>query len=73
MDLNWLSIAEANKGLKEKKFSAEELTRSCLDQIKATEKLNTVITLTEDHALKGARAADAAGRVADLDCAAPGD
>ena len=61
MDLNWLSIAEANKGLKEKKFSAEELTRSCLDQIKATEKLNTVITLTEDHALKGARAADAAG------------
>jgi aspartyl-tRNA(Asn)/glutamyl-tRNA(Gln) amidotransferase subunit A len=57
--LNTLSITEAKKGLKEKKFSSVELTKACLDQIRKTdEKLNAFVTVTEDEALKEAEKAD---------------
>lgn len=58
MDLNWLSISEAHAGLVEKKFSAEDLAKSCLTRIKETENLNNFITVTEDLALAQARAVD---------------
>jgi aspartyl-tRNA(Asn)/glutamyl-tRNA(Gln) amidotransferase subunit A len=62
MDLNWLTIVEAHQGLVEKKFSAEELTRACLDHIAKTdgkEGLNNFITLTEGLAIEQASAVDA--------------
>ncbi len=62
MDLNWLTISEVHAGLLEKKFSSEEVMRACLDQMKATEKLNNFITVTEDLALEQARAVD--GKIA---------
>jgi len=59
MDLNWLSIAEAHKGLKEKRFSSEELTRACLAQMEKTKHLNTFVTVTEGLAIEQAAFADA--------------
>lgn len=62
MDLNWLTIVEAHQGLREKKFSAEELTRACLAHIAKTdgkEGLNNFITLTEGLAIEQASAVDA--------------
>jgi len=57
-----LSIAEANKALKEKKFSSVELTQAYLDRIKATDdKLNAYITVTPEVALDQARKADEKG------------
>ena len=58
MDLNWLSIAEAHKGLKEKKFSSEDLVKACLARIEQSKNLNTFITLTEELALEQARSLD---------------
>ncbi len=58
-DLNKLNIKEAKDGLRKKEFSAFELTKSCLDQIKKTDdKLNVFVTLTEKEALESARKAD---------------
>ena len=59
MDLNWLSIAEAHLGLKEKKFSSEDLVDACLAQIKKGEYLNNFLTVTEDLARARAREVDA--------------
>ncbi|NQU83802.1 MAG: Asp-tRNA(Asn)/Glu-tRNA(Gln) amidotransferase subunit GatA [Parcubacteria group bacterium] len=57
--LNTLTIKEAHEGLKKKKFSSEELTRACLDQIKSLDKkINAFITLAEDLALKQAKKVD---------------
>lgn len=51
-----LSIAQAKAGLKEKKFSAVELTQAYLDRIKATDdKLHSFITVTADQALEQAK------------------
>ncbi len=58
MDLNWLSIAEAKRGMEAGNFSAEELTRACFDQIKKTEHLNSFITLTEGLAIEQANGVD---------------
>lgn len=59
MDLHWLSIADAHKGLLKKDFSSEELTQACLQQIKATDKkLNNFVTVTEELALEQARTVD---------------
>lgn len=59
MDLNCLTIQEALKGLEKKKFSAVELTRACLKQIRKYDKgLNAFITVCEDEALAEARKAD---------------
>lgn len=61
MDLNWLTIAEAHEGLKEKKFSSEELTQACLEQIERTKNLNSFVTVTDTLALNQAKAVDAQG------------
>jgi aspartyl-tRNA(Asn)/glutamyl-tRNA(Gln) amidotransferase subunit A len=59
MNLNQLTIKEAKEGLKSKKFSSVELTKACLEQIKKHNKgLNSFITVTEQEALKQAKAAD---------------
>src|SRR3989344_2699017 len=59
MNLNSLTIVEARKGLKSKKFSSVELTKACLEQIKKHNKdLNAFITVTEKEALAQAGKAD---------------
>lgn len=59
MQLNKLTIEEAHRGLKNKEFSAVELTESCFDSIrKQDEKLNAFITITEDQALIQAEKVD---------------
>lgn len=60
MSLNTLTIAEASKGLKTKKFSSTELTRVCLERINSVEdKLNAFVTKSEG-ALESAKKADKA-------------
>jgi len=55
------TIAELAQGLKKGDFSSEELTKSYLERIKKYDTaLNSFITVSEDHALAQARAADAA-------------
>ena len=54
-----LTLAQAHKGLKEKKFSSVELTKAFLDRIEKTDgKLHSYITVTKDEALKNAEEAD---------------
>jgi aspartyl-tRNA(Asn)/glutamyl-tRNA(Gln) amidotransferase subunit A len=57
-ELTHLTIAEARKGLKEKKFSAKDLTQAHLDQMAQTRDLNAYITETPELALKAAEEAD---------------
>ena len=53
------TIAELADGLKKGDFSSEELTKSYLQRIKQFDsELNSFITVSEDHALAQARAAD---------------
>lgn len=59
MDLNWLSIVEAHKGLQAKQFSSENLLDACLAQIEKTKNLNTFLTIVEESARAQARAVDA--------------
>jgi aspartyl-tRNA(Asn)/glutamyl-tRNA(Gln) amidotransferase subunit A len=62
MNLNELTIKQANEGLNKKDFSSVELTKACLAQIKKTDdKIKSFITVTEDLALKQAKAVDQAG------------
>lgn len=58
MDLHFLTIAEAHRGLLEKKFSAVDLLKACQDQIARSEHLNTFITRTDDLALEQAKKVD---------------
>lgn len=59
MNLNTLSIKEAKKGLKNKDFSAVELTKACLDVINKTDaKLNSFVSVFEKEALGEARRKD---------------
>ncbi len=59
MKLNELTIKEAKKGLKEKKFSSVELVTACLEQIKKhNQDLNAFITITEKEALESAKKTD---------------
>ena len=59
MRLNEITIIEASEGLKNKKFTAVELTRACLDVAKAKNKeLNAYITICEESALAEAARAD---------------
>lgn len=58
-DLEKLSIGEAAKGLREKKFSSEELTTACFSVInKRNEDINAFITLDEENAHKTAKEID---------------
>ncbi|MFH1012260.1 MAG: Asp-tRNA(Asn)/Glu-tRNA(Gln) amidotransferase subunit GatA [Candidatus Peregrinibacteria bacterium] len=57
------SIAETHQGLKEKKFSATELTQAYLDRIKATDdRLNAYVTVTKALALEQAKRVDKEGK-----------
>lgn len=59
MDLNTLTIEQAKKGLRKKKFTATELTQVCLKRIKETEpKINALVTQTAEFALLQAKKAD---------------
>lgn len=58
-ELNRMTIAEARDGLARRDFSALELTRACLDQIKLVDpKINAFITVCAREALEQAAAAD---------------
>lgn len=59
MDLHWLTITEAQKGLREKQFSAMELTQACLKRVQDTdERLKNFVLVTEDKALEQAERVD---------------
>lgn len=59
MKLQQLTITEAQKGLREKKFSATELTQACLQRIEKLEaKIHAFITVTAEEALGQAKTAD---------------
>lgn len=59
MKLNELTIAEAQKGLKEKKFSSLELVKTCLEEIKSKNpKINAFITVCEKEALAQSKEVD---------------
>jgi aspartyl-tRNA(Asn)/glutamyl-tRNA(Gln) amidotransferase subunit A len=52
-ELNKLTLIEAVKGIKEKKFSSTELVNDCLNRIeKLDSSLNAFVTVTKDEALK---------------------
>ena len=57
MTMHTLTVAELSKGLKNKEFSAVELTEHFLDRINQSN-LNAFITVTDDMALEQARIAD---------------
>lgn len=59
MNINQLTISEAKKGLKEKKFSSVELTRACLSRISTVEdKIHAFVTVNEELAIDDATRAD---------------
>jgi len=58
MELTKLSIKEAKNGLRNKKFSAVELTKSFISNIEKNRHLNCFITETFDVALNQAKVAD---------------
>lgn len=59
MNLNQLTITQAKKGLREKKFSSLELTESCIERIKAVDdKIKAFVTVTKEQALGDAKRAD---------------
>ncbi|MGI2335763.1 MAG: Asp-tRNA(Asn)/Glu-tRNA(Gln) amidotransferase subunit GatA [Dehalogenimonas sp.] len=61
MNVSQLTIVETAKLLKEKEFSAVELTRAYLDRIEAVEpQVKALMTVTGEHALAQAKAADEA-------------
>lgn len=58
--MHQMTLAEIARGLAEKKFSSEELTRNLLARIAQLDpQLNSFITVTEDLAITQAQAADA--------------
>src|SRR5260370_3774260 len=58
-DLFRLTISEAQKLLRGRELSSQDLTRSCLDRIAALEpKLHAFITVTADDAIAQAKSAD---------------
>lgn len=59
MELSTLTITDAQKGLREKKFSAAELLASCMARAKKfNPQLNAFLELWESNALAEAKAAD---------------
>lgn len=58
-DLCYLTISEAGAGLRRKEFSPVELTKACLERIRAIDgKLHSFITLTAELALRQAEQAE---------------
>ncbi len=59
MDITSLTITQAKKDLKEKKYSSVELTKAYLARIKDVEpKVKAYVTVTEEEAIKNAEEAD---------------
>ncbi|MDO8668677.1 MAG: Asp-tRNA(Asn)/Glu-tRNA(Gln) amidotransferase subunit GatA [Candidatus Buchananbacteria bacterium] len=59
MDLNKLTVLETFEGLRDKKFSSEEITKSCLKQIESFNgQIKAFITINEDGAILQAKAVD---------------
>lgn len=58
MELTKLTLLEAKKGLKDKKFSSLELTNACISNIENKRKLNAFITETFDLARERAKTSD---------------
>jgi len=59
MELNKLTLIEAIKGIKEKKFSSTELVSDCLDKIAKLEPtLNAFVTVNKDNALNQSKNID---------------
>ncbi|HLI75967.1 MAG TPA: amidase [Acidobacteriaceae bacterium] len=59
-DIAFSTVVELSGWIRERKLTSERLTRLYLERLKRYQpKLNCVITLTEEHALQQARAADA--------------
>ena len=59
-DIAFSTVVELSGWIRDRKLTSERLTRIYLDRLKRFQPtLNCVITLTEDHALQQARAADA--------------
>lgn len=57
--LNELTIKECLEGLKSKKFSSEEITKACLEQIeKEDKKINAFVTVLKKEAIENAKEAD---------------
>ena len=60
MELNNLTIKQANQGLKKGEFSSQELVKSCLRVIKSKDsKINAFITVLEKQSLQQAKEVDA--------------
>ncbi len=58
--INELTISEAAKGLREKKFSSEDLVVACFDEIRSKDQeINSFVGLNEEGALAKAREVDA--------------
>ena len=57
-ELLTLNISQVLEGLKKKKFSAVELTRSYLDRIEETKALNMYLEISADKAIAMAEKAD---------------
>lgn len=69
-DLTKLTIKQSLQGLKEKKFSAVELTKAYIKNCEANRNLNAFITETFDQALESAKKSDeniASGKMRDLE------
>ena len=59
MNLNELTLTQAQEGLRAKKFTSVELTQACFDRIKKRNKeINAFITVCDESALQEAMAAD---------------
>jgi len=59
MDFHNLSVKEISFGLRKKRFSCQQLVKSCLERIKRIDKkLNAFITVNQEKALKKAREYD---------------
>lgn len=59
MDTNQLTIHEAHELLRKRQLSAVELTKACLERIRAVEsRVNAIVTVTDELALKQAGQAD---------------
>lgn len=62
MELNELTIKEAQNGLRTKKFSSVEITKACLNRIQEkNDEINAYLTVCEKEALESAKKAD--GRI----------
>lgn len=59
MDITKLTITQVKKDLEKKKYSSRELTQAYLDRISHVDPtINAYVTVTEEEALKNAKAAD---------------